>query len=194
MIQGYKQLLTYKLAQVAFDLGWEFVPKIYSRLEDHRQRDQIKQALRSLKQNIVEGSAERSLSAKLKLYDVARSSGMEALEDFEDVLRLQGLTRWRKDDLRLARLQRAFEFGSFPSCPSVRRVLQALGIAEGQEGLGGREGIEAVTNYLVDLLVRNSYLMFRQIDAVEKKHETEGGYNENLARKRSRYLKLKNDF
>jgi len=63
---GYKQLISYKLAKVAFDLGWDFVPKYYSKYEDHRQRDQIKQALRSHKQNIVEGSSERSLSPKTK--------------------------------------------------------------------------------------------------------------------------------
>lgn len=183
MEQGHKQLLTYKLAQVAFDLGWDFVPKIYFRMEDHRQRDQIKQALRSHKQNIVEGSAERSLSAKLKLYDVARSSGMEALEDFEDVLRLNNLPRWDKDDPRLAKLRRAFEFSSNPSSPSVLLVLRTLGIPE------EREGIEGVANYLIDLLVRNSYLMNRQIDAVERKHQTEGGYNENLARKRREFLR-----
>lgn len=75
---GYKSLISYKLANIAFILGWEFVPLYYSKYEDGRQRDQIKQALRSDKQNIVEGSSERSLSSKLKLYDVAKSSGMEA--------------------------------------------------------------------------------------------------------------------
>src|SRR3990170_4317870 len=101
---GYKQLISYKLAQIAFDLGWDFVPKYYSNLEDRRQRDQIKQALRSHKQNIVEGSSERSTSRKLNLYDVAKSSGMEALEDFEDILRHEGLLRWNKDDHRLRNL------------------------------------------------------------------------------------------
>lgn len=84
---GYKNLISYKLAQIAFDLGWNFVPQYYNRLDEGRQRDQIKQALRSLKQNIVEGSSERSLSRKLNLYDVAKSSGMEALEDCEDIVR-----------------------------------------------------------------------------------------------------------
>src|SRR3989338_7931003 len=106
---GYKSLISYKLAQIAFDLGWDFVPRYYRKYEDHRQRDQIKQALRSLKQNIVEGSSERSLSSKLKLYDVAKSSGMEALEDFEDILRHEGLPRWSKDDPRLAQLRQTFE-------------------------------------------------------------------------------------
>lgn len=46
---GYKSLISYKLAQIAFDLGWDFVPKYYPKYEDSRQRDQIKQALRSYK-------------------------------------------------------------------------------------------------------------------------------------------------
>ncbi|MBI5451945.1 hypothetical protein HY945_00615 [Candidatus Gottesmanbacteria bacterium] len=95
---GYKQLISYRLAKLSFDLGWDFVPRYYRRIEDSRQRDQIKQALRSYKQNIVEGSSERSLSRKLNLYDVAKSSSMEALEDFEDILRLEKLPRWSKDD------------------------------------------------------------------------------------------------
>lgn len=84
---GYKSLISYKLAQIAFDLTWEFVPQYYYRFEDNRQCDQMKQAMRSTKQNIVEGSSERSLSNKLKLYDVAKSSLNEILEDFEDILR-----------------------------------------------------------------------------------------------------------
>lgn len=79
---GYKQLLSYKLADIAFILGWEFVPTYYPNRDEGRQRDQIKQALRSHMQNIVEGSSERSISAKLKLYDVAKSSGAEALKIF----------------------------------------------------------------------------------------------------------------
>lgn len=106
---------------MAFDLGWDFVPQHYHRIEDSRQRDQIKQALRSHKQNIVEGSSERSLSAKLKLYDVSKSSGAEAIEDFEDILRLEGLSRWDKDDPRLKKLRQVFEAYPFPnpSAPSI---------------------------------------------------------------------------
>lgn len=181
---GYKSLISYKLAQIAFDLGWDFVPKYYSKYEDSRQRDQIKQALRSHKQNIVEGSSERSLSSKLKLYDVAKSSGMEALEDFEDILRLERLSKWSKDDPRLKKLRQAFESNPpNPPNPSTTSVLKVLG------GLEGKEGLEIVVNYLIDLLIRAGYLLDRQINAVEEKHHREGGYNENLLRKR---LEFKN--
>ena len=189
---GYKSLLSYKLAQIAFDLGWDLVPKYYSKMEEHRQRDQIKQALRSFKQNIVEGSSERSLSSKLKLYDVAKASGMEALEDFEDILRLERLAGWHKDDPRLRKLRQVFEGypsypsnSSTPSRPSVDSVMKELG------GLKGREELEAVANYLIDLLIRGGYLLDKQINAVEEKHKREGGYQEKLLRKRLDYRKQK---
>lgn len=187
---GYKNLISYQLSQIAFDLGWEFVPVYYRRIEDSRQRDQIKQALRSLKQNIVEGSSERSLSSKLKLYDVAKSSGMEACEDFEDILRLEQLPKWDRHDPRLRKLHQVIEgyspqsnpsIPSPPSRPSVHKVREAVG------GLEGKEGIEAIVNYLIDLLVRCGYLLDKQINAIEEKHRIEGGYNEQLLKKRLAY-------
>lgn len=185
---GYKNLISYKLTRIAFDLGWDFVPRYYKRIEDSRQRDQIKQALRSHKQNIVEGSSERSLSSKLKLYDVAKASGMEALEDFEDILRFEGLPRWNKDDSRLRRLRQVFEGyppnpsnPSTPSTPSVKAIWEVLG------GIEGKEGLDVVVNYLIDLLTRSGYLLDRQINALEEKHRREGGYNEKLLRKRLEY-------
>ena len=199
---GYKNLISYKLSQIAFDLGWDFIPKYYSKYEDSRQRDQIKQALRSNKQNIVEGSSERSLSSKLKLYDVAKASGMEALEDFEDILRFERLPRWNRYDPRLKKLHQIFEGypisnppnSSTPPFPSVAAIKETLGELEGKDGL------DAVVNYLIDLLTRSGYLLDKQINAVEEKHKKEparhasvksvaggGGYNENLLKKRLDY-------
>jgi len=56
----YKTLRSYQLSEIAFEIGWKFVPLYYDQHEDARQRDQIKQALRSFKQNIVE---ERKIEA-----------------------------------------------------------------------------------------------------------------------------------
>ncbi len=185
---GYKSLISYKLARIAFDLGWDFVPQYYKRIEDSRQRDQIKQALRSHKQNIVEGSSERSLSTKLKLYDVAKSSGMEALEDFEDILRFEKLPCWDKNDPRIKKLHQIFEgYPSFPSNSSIPPRPSAKAVQEALGGLEGREGLETVVNYLIDLLTRSGYLLDRQINAVEEKHQREGGYSEKLLRKRLEY-------
>ncbi|MDO8497015.1 MAG: four helix bundle suffix domain-containing protein [bacterium] len=185
---GYKNLISYKLAQTAFDLGWDFVPTYYSRIEDSRQRDQIKQALRSHKQNIVEGSSERSLSRKLNLYDVAKSSGMEALEDFEDILRREGFVRWNRSDFRLIKLHTVFEgYPSNSSIPSILPFPSARKIKEVLGGVEGREGTEIVANYMIDILVRSGYLLDKQMNALEEKHTKEGGYNENLLKKRLAY-------
>jgi len=43
---------------------------------------------------------------------------------------------------------------------------------------------------LIDLLTRNGYLMDKQINAVEEKHKKEGGYRENLFKKRMDYKNL----
>ena len=183
---GYQSLISYKLAQIAFDLGWEFVPLYYNKYEDHRQRDQIKQALRSLKQNIVEGSSERSLSSKLKLYDVAKASGMEAREDFEDILRRLALSRFRKDDPRLVKLRKIFESSPSPS-PSFPSIFSWV---RGQMEQGEKDGLEEqveIVNYELDLLIRCGYLLDQQIRAVEKIHMEKGGYSENLLKKRLEY-------
>lgn len=194
---GYKQLLSYKLSQIAFDLGWDFVPYHYPLYEDARQRDQIKQALRSLKQNICEGSSERSLSSKLKLYDVAKSSGMEAREDFQDILRHEQLPQWDKDDSRLKKLRSFFENYPFspsnppnPPFPSVEEVLQRIRWKRRIRGEKfTREETEIICNYLIDLLTRCGYLIDKQINAIEEKHRTEGGYRENLLKKRLDFRK-----
>ncbi len=187
---GYQSLISYKLAQIAFDLGWEFIPLYYNKYEDHRQRDQMKQALRSLKQNIVEGSSERSLSSKLKLYDVAKASGVEAREDFEDILRRMGLSRWSKDDIRLVKLQNIFE--SSPSAslsfPSIFTWVKAQMEEKGKDGLDGQV---IVVNYELDILIRCGFLLDQQIRAVEKMHMEEGGYSENLLKKRLDYRRNK---
>lgn len=132
------------------------------------------------------------MSAKLKLYDVSKSSGAEAIEDFEDILRLEGLSRWDKDDPRLKKLRQVFEAYPFPnpSAPSIPPRPSLKAVTDVLEGLEGKEGLEAVVNYLIDLLTRAGYLLDKQINAVEEKHQKEGGYNEKLLQKRLDYKRF----
>lgn len=67
-----------------------------------RTIDQMRQAARSCKQNIVEGVSDRAVSAEmcLKLLGVARGSVRELLEDYMDYLRQHDLEIWSKDDER----------------------------------------------------------------------------------------------
>jgi hypothetical protein len=151
----YKTLLSYKLSEIAFNFGWEFTPLYYYKIEDSRQRDQIKQALRSFKQNIVEGTTDKSLSSKLKLYDVARSSDAEAIEDFEDILKIERLARWNSKDGRLVKIRSVVELSSnssLSSGSSLSSVFGALGVrrSRGERGLR-REETEIIVNYLLDV-------------------------------------------
>ena len=119
---------------------------------------------------------------------------MEALEDFEDILKFESLPIWNKTDTRLIKLHQTIEnYPPNPSNPSypptITSIKTILGITH--EGLGGREGIEGIVNYLIDVLTRSGYLLDRQINAVEEKHEKEGGYSETLLKKRLAY-KYKN--
>ena len=60
-------------------------------------------------------------------------------------------------------------------------------VGEALDGLEGKEEIETIVNYLIDLLTRCGYMLDRQINAVEEKHTREGGYRENLLQKRLAY-------
>lgn len=96
---GYKNLLVYKLALVIFDLTDEFCGLFISKTS--RTFDQMIQAARSGKQNIVEGSLEKSLKGYIKLLGVSRASFGELLEDYIDFLRLKKLPLWDKNNSRV---------------------------------------------------------------------------------------------
>lgn len=74
-----------------------------------RTIDQMRQAARSCKQNIVEGCSDSTVSAEIciKLVGVARGSVRELLEDYRDFLRQNKLETWLADDPR-TKMTRAY--------------------------------------------------------------------------------------
>ncbi|PJC77362.1 hypothetical protein CO010_00600 [Candidatus Shapirobacteria bacterium CG_4_8_14_3_um_filter_39_11] len=82
----YKYLLTFRYAEMICDLGIIFSRKFYlSDLPVRRTVEQFTQALRSGKQNIIEGVSEIvSLKSQIKLLGVATASFEEAIADLED--------------------------------------------------------------------------------------------------------------
>lgn len=83
---GYENLIVYQQAVVIYDLTVEFCSKYHDPFKDKRTTEQMTQAARSGKQNIVEGSLEKSLKMNIKLTGVARGSFGELLEDYKDYL------------------------------------------------------------------------------------------------------------
>ena len=84
---GYQNLLSYQKAQIVYDATVYFCARFLSKKD--RTYDQMVQAARSGKQNIVEGSqiSGTSKELELKLTNVARASLEELLDDYRDFLR-----------------------------------------------------------------------------------------------------------
>ena len=91
---NWEGLYFYQKANVLYQLTFVFT-KRFLKIGD-RTIDQMVQAARSGKQNIVEGSADgvTSMEMELKLLNVARSSIKELKEDYEDYIVSRHLTRW----------------------------------------------------------------------------------------------------
>lgn len=116
-LAGYKYLLTYQYSSVIFDFTNEFCQKFLVGRELMRQRDQMNQAARSGKQNIVEGYEWESLESYIKFLGFAKGSIKELEEDYEDFLRRKGLKLWDKDEQKMRKLRemRVGYAGSFSS-------------------------------------------------------------------------------
>ena len=98
---NWKTLWFYHKTIVLYQLTYIFTKRFLPKCGD-RTVDQMVQAARSGKQNIVEGSADgvTSTEMELKLLNVARASIQELLEDYEDFLISHKLEKWTKSHPR----------------------------------------------------------------------------------------------
>lgn len=171
---SYKTLKSYQSATIIYDLTVMFCKtyKSYWSGLTYRTSDQMIQAARSGKQNIVEASTERtSKKSEIKLLGVARASFQELLEDFEDFLRQNSFALWKKDS-REAREVRGLVYQSNWSYKSYQSYLSSP---------------EKCANALICLIHQANYLLDRQILVLQDKFVKEGGFTEELFRKRLAY-------
>src|SRR5206468_10318032 len=91
---GYKRLRSYQKAEIVYDATVHFCNRFIDRRS--RTHDQMIQAARSGKQNIIEGSMASATSkeTEIKLTNVARASLEELLADYRDFLRLKNTPEW----------------------------------------------------------------------------------------------------
>src|ERR1700682_4650373 len=94
---GYENLLSFQKARIVYDGTARFCNRFLDKRD--RTRDQMVQAARSGKQNILEGSqvSGTSKETEIKLINVARASLEELLEDYRDFLRVRALRLWDKE-------------------------------------------------------------------------------------------------
>ncbi len=147
-----------------------------------RTRDQMVQAARSGKQNIIEGVGRSATSKKseITLLDVARASLEELIGDYEDILRQKNLQIWPKTDPRILNFrQLGFRLSNLGN-------LSDLGYLKEKPVLP--EKLEEAANLLLTFCHMATYLLDKQIAVAEKNFVEKGGFSENLLKKRLNYL------
>ncbi len=167
---GYENLLSFQKARIVYDGTVRFCDRFIDKRS--RTHDQMVQAARSGKQNIVEGSKASGTSkeTEIKLTNVARASLEELLEDYRDFLRTKGLTEWPRDHAHTRRLR-------------------DLNRTPNSDYSTFRKGIEhadpAITaNVLIGLIKLTNYLLDQQLRQIEQAFLQEGGLRERMTRAR----------
>lgn len=172
----YKYLLTYRYSEIIFLLINIFCAKYIDKKS--RTYDQMIQAGRSGKQNIVEAVGESLTTKKneIKLLGYSNGSFEELIADVEDFLKLKGLQIYPKTHPKIT------EFRQTGYRLSNVRNLSDLGNLIEKPKFPGNPTDDA--NFLLTLLHMETFLLDRQIKAMVEKFAKEGGFSENLLKKR----------
>lgn len=166
----YRNLIVYKKAECIYDLTFYFA----SRYLDRRDRtvDQMIQAARSGKQNIIEGSAAAvtSRETEIKLFNVAKASFDELLADYEDYLRVRELPRWPEEKQRRVR-----EFCRINNDSAFYRHLAPM------------RDDNTLANLSITLIHQELYLLVKLIERAKRDFLEQGGIREEMSRARRSY-------
>jgi four helix bundle suffix protein len=167
---GYRKLLSYQRAEVVYDATVRFCQRYFDRRD--RTVDQMVQAARSGKQNIIEASMASGTSkeTEIKLTNVARASLEELLADYRDLLRVRGIAEWTKDHpfaRRLAQLVRTPGAGYDTFKKAVENPDPAIS-----------------ANAIIGLIKIATYPLDRQLRHLEQAFLKEGGLRERMTRAR----------
>lgn len=163
---GYKTLPFFKQTEIIQDFTIEFV-KLNIR-PGSRTRDQMEQAARSGKQNIAEGYLFKSLKSRIKLLSVSRGSLEELLNDYLDFLRQNNLPIWDQNDTRAKKI-RALVYDGYNNYNNYKIYLNKA---------------EEAANVMLCLINQTNRLIDQKLRWLEEKFAKEGGYTENLFKKR----------
>lgn len=174
-ISSYKTLLVYQKSVCVFDITYYFVSRFMNRHND-RTADQMQQAARSGKQNIVEGysDAEGSTDVQHKLTVIAKGSLEELKEDYEDYLRNNGLEIWGQGHPKYEACLRLFRLHNDSAW--YRRQIE------------GRCA-EEVANIGLIVVYQTLALLRGLIDRQNRDFLREGGIKEQRFRQRLEYRK-----
>jgi four helix bundle suffix protein len=167
---GYEHLHSFQKARIVYDGTVRFCERFLK--TNDRTRDQMIQAARSGKQNILEGSQASGTSkeTELKLTNVARASMEELREDYRDFLRVRGIQEWQRDHPYTQRM-RELNRAPNPTYETFKRGIEHPDPA-------------IAANVMLGLVKLTNYLLERQIRFLEQSFLKEGGIRERMTRAR----------
>ena len=176
----WQNLYFYRKSDAIYQLTVEFCKRFLPRFGD-RTVDQMVQAARSGKQNIIEGSEDGMTSSEIeiKLLNVARGSLQELRADYHDYLNTRHLKIWPKDSERAIRLR---EFCHSHNDYSDYAPLVA------------KMNDEEMANLLITLCHQTDKLMCSYLERLEHQFVTEGGIKERMHAARTGYRQDQNAY
>ena len=170
---NWRQLHFYHKADTLYQLTVIFCNRFLPRYGD-RTVDQMIQAARSGKQNIIEGCEDgmTSTEMEIKLINVSRSSIHELREDYEDYLHTHQLTLW---DALHPRYDRMLAF-----CREHNTFDHYATLAQ-------RLTDEALANMAITVCHFADKMSTNYLQMLEKRFVTEGGIKERMHAARTGY-------
>ena len=168
-------LKSFQKAEVVYDFTYRFAHTFLERGD--RTVDQMIQAARSGKKNLLEGSrlGRTSREMEIKLINVAYGSLSELRDDYRDFLCTRDLRLWDKDS-------------------KEARFVRELGKRQPQTFDLYREFMETrppqvLANIAICLISQAMYLIDRQLDRLETDFIEQGGLREKMTRVRLAHRK-----
>ncbi|MBO4821520.1 MAG: four helix bundle suffix domain-containing protein [Prevotella sp.] len=175
----WQKLYFYRKSDAIYQLTVEFCRRYLPPYGD-RTVDQMIQAARSGKQNIVEGSEDGQTSSEMeiKLLNVARSSLQELSSDYHDYLNNHHLTLWATDSPRLLRLRQFCHSHNDYSdySPFVDKMTD-----------------EEMANMAITLCHQTNKMMCAYLQWLERRFVEDGGIKERMHAARTGYRKAQDN-
>ena len=168
---NYQKLISYQNSVVIFDATVKFCSLFLSQRD--RTVDQMIQAARSGKQNIIEGCSAAAVSSEteIKLYGVARASFEELLEDYRDYLRTHHMTLWDRTDPRIQK------FRDTITQDGINSKICETYLPPGNP--------ELYCNTVITLIHLTNYLLDRHLKKLERLFSENGGIRERMSATRN---------
>lgn len=169
--KDYHTLICYQKAVVIYDITYYFAHKYLERGD--RTIDQMIQAARSGKQNIVEGNIDgiTSTEMEMKLTNINRASLHELLEDYQDYLRVHNLEQWAVDSPKAIQTRQYCKSHNDPKDYTDKIAVRSA---------------ETICNIAITLILQTDVLIKGLIEWQKKHFKENGGIKEQLYNERKK--------